>query len=85
MGRQNKHTVSALFEVIAKLPSDAKVQPVPVLVIILAADLGPLDNNFGDHPDIHGGYTEPEKPFLPLVAHPQQRDGKGCLCQCLSD
>lgn len=33
----------------------------------LVADLGPLEDDFEEHPDVHGGDAEPEYGLLPVA------------------
>lgn len=80
-----KLTVAALLKVIPKLPSNAEVKPVPVLVVVLAADLGPLEDNLEGHEQVHRDDAEPQEPSLPAVADPNQRHGKRRLGQRLPD
>lgn len=63
-------TISTLFKVVAKLPVYAKVQSVPVVIALLVANLGPLEDDFDNHVEVHGDDAKPQNPSLPGVADP---------------
>jgi hypothetical protein len=62
-------TVSSLLEVRPERWANAKVQSVPILVAVVAADLCPLEDDLQDHPDVHRNNAKPQNVLLPSVAH----------------
>lgn len=45
--------ISSLFKVVSEFRTDAKVESIPLLIAVLAADLGPLEDALERHPDVH--------------------------------
>lgn len=76
---EDRRTVSCFFEVVAKRRIQAKVESVPVIVALLAANLAPLDHTLCDHDGVHGDDAEPEEVLLPARRQLQQRDSECAL------
>lgn len=84
---QTELTVANLFPLLAKGVIEAPtLQPIPLLIIVPLAQLGPLEDAFAKGDPVHADDAEPQERHLPFrLDHAEQRHAKSRLAHCLAD